>query len=91
MDANARKPITEDGIDPWAEMARLEALNAKLAAKLSAMWIAYGNNMERHAMNGDDTWTDEDHAEWQDVTGGVGSLLEAADGKPSPPPPPPTA
>ena len=46
-------------------LRQLEAASAMLAA-LKATHIAWGNNMERHAMDGDDTWTDEDHAEWQE-------------------------
>lgn len=43
---------------------KLEAARAMLAA-LKAMWLAYGENMERNGMDGADTWSNQDHEDWQ--------------------------
>ena len=58
--------------------AERQAARAMLAA-LKATHIAWGNNMERHAMDGDDTWTDEDHAEWQEGSRVIDAAIAQAE------------
>ena len=43
-----------------------DAARAMLAA-LKKSYAAWSNNLERHGMDGDDAWTDQDHIEWQDA------------------------
>lgn len=69
--------ITPD--DKAAAAARLDhAIAGELATALHEMWTAYGNNMERHAYNGDQTWTDEDHTEWQHAAGAASAAITTA-------------
>jgi hypothetical protein len=56
---------------------RLEAAEAMLKA-LENMWAAYSKNLIRHGMNGDDTWTKEDHVEWQYVAPNACAAIEQA-------------
>ena len=53
-------------------------IDMEIRAALLAMWEAYSRNMARHGSDGDCTWTDEDHAEWQEVAGRANALLPNA-------------
>ena len=65
-------PVYEEGT-----FDKLDAARAMLAA-LEKMWAAYGENMERHGMNGDDTWADVDHDAWRDSAGDARAAIAAA-------------
>lgn len=47
----------------------------ELRDALLAMWSFATVMAERHGMTGDDTMTDEDHAQWQDAAGKASAII----------------
>jgi hypothetical protein len=87
---NQRFADSEDGEDQsraaqWMldSIAKTRNDRDALLAALKALHAAYGNNLERHGMDGDDTWTDADHAEWQEAAGATVIAIAQVEAVPS--------
>lgn len=58
-------------------------MDSQLFNAANAMWAFASKLVEKHGMNGDDTMTDAEHAEWQKAAGDLSvALREAEEGKP---------